>query len=144
MLIDDILKDWEIDCNIDSDDIGGAALRSPNLHAKYLRILIDYKLKKVKYSTEYDEKRLLKIKYFKGHLTTEELKELGWEPFHLRVLKTEQEDHLSGDKDLQKINNKIEYCTSAIYILESILQEIKSRSFHTRVAMDWVRFRAGN
>ena len=79
----------------------------------------------------------------KGHLTTEELKELGWEPFQFRILKGDQEEHLAGDKDLQSLDNKIEYCSSAIYVLESILQEIKSRSFHTRVAMDWIRFRAG-
>lgn len=143
MLIDEIIKNWEIDCNIDDQDIGAAALKSPNLHAKYLRLMIDYKLKKVKYKTNYDELKLTKIKYYKGHLTTPELKELNWEPFQYRILKGEYDEHLAGDSDLQKINAKIEYCTSAIYILESILQEIKSRSFHTRVAMDWVRFRAG-
>lgn len=143
MLIDEILKNWEIDCNIDEDNVGGSAMKTPNLHAKYLRLLIDYKLKKIQYKSKYDEKRLLKIKLIKGHLTTEELKELGWEPFQFRILKGDQEEHLAGDKDLQSLDNKIEYCSSAIYVLESILQEIKSRSFHTRVAMDWIRFRAG-
>ena len=61
MLIDEILKNWEIDCNIDEDNVGGSAMKTPNLHAKYLRLLIDYKLKKIQYKSKYDEKRLLKI-----------------------------------------------------------------------------------
>ena len=143
MLIDQLITEWETDCVIDEGDISGSALRTPNLHAKYLRVLIEYKLKKVKYTADLHELKLLKTKHIKGHLTTEELNELGWEPFQFRVLKGEIEEHLQADQDIQKINSKIEYCNSAIYLLESILQEIKSRSFHTRVAMDWIKFRAG-
>lgn len=143
MLIDDILKEWETDCVIDDEDIGGASMITPNLHAKYLRLLIDYKLKKVKLTSDLADKKLLKSKYFRGHLTTEELNDLGWEPYHIRVLKGEVEEHVNADSEVQKIQTRIDYCTSAIYMLESILGEIKSRSFHTRVAMDWVRFRAG-
>lgn len=143
MLIDKLMEEWAIDCVIDDEDIGGSALRTPNLHAKYLKILIDYKLKKVKYQSEMDSTRSLKSKLFKGHLTTDELKTLGWEPYPFRVLKGEVDELIDADQDIQKIKNKIEYCNSAIYLLESILQEIKSRSFHTRVAMDWVKFRAG-
>lgn len=143
MLIDEILTTWSVDCVLDENDISGSSLKSPNIHAKYLRLLIDYKLKKIQYKSKFDDLRLTKIKYIKGHLTTDELKELGWEPFQFRVLKGEYDEYLSGDKDLRALTNKIEYCNSAIYTLESILQEIKSRSFHTRVALDWIRFRAG-
>jgi hypothetical protein len=143
MLIDQLIAEWEVDCVIDEDDIGRSALRTPNLHAKYLRVLIDYKLKKVKYTSDLNELKLLKTKHIKGHLTTEELKELNWEPFQFRVLKGEIDEYLQADPDIQKIQTKIEYCTSAIYLLDSILQELKSRSFHTRVAMDWIKFRAG-
>ena len=144
MLIEQILNSWDTDCVIPDDDIGGASLRTSNLHAKYLRILIDYKLKKVKYSSELQDMKFLKSKYFKSQLTTEELNDLGWEPFQYRILKTDIDEHINTDKDVQKIQNKLEYCTSAIYTLESILQEIKSRSFHTKVAMEWVKFRAGS
>lgn len=144
MIIDKILEEWEKDGVIPDDDIGGASLRTPNLHAKYLRILIDYKLKKIKYTAELQDMKLLKSKYFRSQLTSDELKDLGWEPFQFRVLKTEMDEHIAADKDIQKIQTRLEYCSSAIYTLESILQEIKSRSFHTKVAMDWVRFRAGS
>lgn len=144
MLIDDILKNWEIDCVIDNDNLGNASSITPNLHAKYLRLLIDYKLKKVKFTNELSDLKLLKSKYFKGHLSTDELKDLGWEPYHLRVLKTEIDEHINADQDIQKIQTRLDYCNTAIYTLEQILQELKSRSFHTRVAMDWIKFRAGD
>lgn len=143
MLIDEILNTWAEDCVINDQDIGGSALITPNIQAKYLRILVDYKLKKVKLTNELTDLKLNKSKYFKGHLTTDELKELGWEPYHLRVLKTDVDEHVEGDAAVQKIKARLEYCNTAIYTLEQILQELKSRSFHTRVAMDWVRFRSG-
>lgn len=143
MLIDKLIEEWEKDCVIDESDIAGSALMTPNLHAKYLKILIDYKLKKVKATSEMSDKRLLKTKYFKSQLTTEELNELGWQAYQFRALKGDIDELLDADPDIQKIKNKIEYCNSAIYLIESVLQEIKSRSFHTRVAMDWIKFRAG-
>lgn len=143
MLIDKLMEEWSIDCVIDDEDIGGAALRTPNLHAKYLKILIDYKLKKAKGLSDMSTLRSLKSKYFRGLLTTDELKDLGLDPYPFRVLKGEVDELIDADAAIQKIQNKLEYYNSAIYLLESILQEIKSRSFHTRVAMDWVRFRAG-
>ena len=143
MLIDKLMEEWSIDCVIDDEDIGGAALRTPNLHAKYLKILIDYKLKKAKGLSDMSTLRSLKSKYFRGLLTTDELKELGLDPYPFRVLKGEVDELIDADAAIQKIQNKLEYYNSAIYLLESILQEIKSRFFHTRVAMYWVRFRAG-
>lgn len=143
MLIDDILKHWDTDCGIDEDDIGGSALKTPNLHAKYLRILIDYKLKKSKASADLAEKRVVKSKYFRNMLTTDELKQLGWEPYQYRVLKGEVEELVDSDKDIMKIQSRIEYYTAAIQTLESIMNEIKNRSFHTRISMDWIKFRAG-
>lgn len=143
MLIDEILKQWDEDSKIEEDNLGHDSIISSKLHAKYLRLLVEYELKKVKYNSELSDLKLLKSKYFKGHLTTDELKDLGWEPYQFRILKTEIQEHLDGDSDIQKITNRIEYCTVAINTLKYILQEIKSRSFHTRVAMDWVKFRSG-
>lgn len=143
MLIDKVLEEWDRDCEIDDEDLSDAARKSPKLHAKYLRILVDYKLKKTKATNDLKDKKALKGKYFRGMLTTEELNALGWEPYQYRVLKGEVEELVDADEEIQKIVTKIEYYNSAIYVLESIITEIKSRSFHTRVAMDWIKFRSG-
>lgn len=144
MLIDQLVTEWENDCKIDESDIGHAAAISPNLHAKYLTHLVQYKLKLAKTGAELATLRSLKSKYFKGMLTTDELKELGWEAWQYRTLKTEVEELVDADKEVQKLVNREQYAKAAIYFLESVMKEISARSFHTRVAMDWVRFRAGN
>jgi len=143
MRIDQLIDEWDKDCVIDEEDLSAAALKTPNLHAKYLRILIDYKLKKSKATTEIKEKKVFKSKYFRGLLTTEELKEVGLEPYQYRVLKGEVDDLIEADSEIIKINTRIEYYTTAITLIESILTELKSRSFHTRLSMDWIKFRSG-
>lgn len=144
MKIDQLIDEWDKDCVIDEDDLSGSALKTPNLHAKYLRVLIDYKLKKAKSTAELKERKVFKGKYFRGLITTDELKELGLEPYQFRVLKGEVEELVEADADIQKIQTRIEYYSTAITLIESILTELKSRSFHTRLSMDWIKFRSGS
>jgi len=48
MNIEEIQELWDVDCQIDSNHLGEQATDTPKLHAKYIRELIQYKLKLVK------------------------------------------------------------------------------------------------
>jgi prefoldin subunit 5 len=50
---------------------------------------------------------------------------------------------VEADSDVQKLVTREQYLKSMIYFLESVLGELKSRSFHVRAAIDWMKFRAG-
>lgn len=143
MTLDELQNAWSKDCEIDDSKPDIASAKSPHLHSKYLNILIQYKLKLSKIQVELIDLRVKKSKYFRGELTREELKELGWEPWQFKTLKSEVEPLIDADSDVQKLYLRESYIKHAVYFLESVLSEIKSRSFHCKNIIEWNRFRAG-
>lgn len=141
--IDDLKSEWAIDAVI-SDDLGGEALKIPMLHAKYLDHYITAKMKSTKIDLELAQLKSNKRKWFRGELTTDELKELGWQQWQYRTLKTDIEGLLEGDLDVQKLLARQSYMKIMIYYVESVLSELKSRNFEIKAALDWQRFKAGN
>jgi hypothetical protein len=89
--------------------------------------------------------RRLKEEYYGGSLSQEELGENGWEPFLLNI-KTKQgvERYIEADSQLIKLLEKKIYHEEAIAVCESILQELKSRTFQLRDYIQWERFIGGN
>lgn len=144
MNIEEIQKMWEEDCQIDDNHLGEQATQTPKLHSKYIRELINYKLKLTKLKSEYNTMRKSKFRYFRGEMSRDELKDLGWEQWQgVKPLKNEMDEFLSGDGDLNTINTRIEYLETGIYLLESILNQIKSRDWEIKSHIEWKRFLAG-
>ena len=144
MTLDELQKAWEEDCVIDDQNPDKASARSPHLHSKYINELIAYKMKLNAIQLSMIELRNVKTKYFRGEMTREELQERGWEQWQYKTLKSEIESLLDADPEIQKLFAREAYVKTAIYFLESVLGEIRSRSFHTRVIVDMQKFRAGN
>ena len=144
MTLEELKLMWAEDCVIDSDDLGGSAAITPNLHSKYINETIATKLRITKIQLEIAQLRAVKGRYFRGEMTTDELKERGWEQCHLRTLKSDIVDLVDADNDVQVLITREQYLKTMIYFLESVLGEIKARSFHVKAAIDWARFRAGN
>jgi hypothetical protein len=144
MKIEEIQEMWDIDCQIDNNHLGEQATESPKLHAKYIKELINYKLKLIKITADYNLIRKSKFRYFRGEMSRDELKEKGWEQWQgIKPLKNEMEEFLGGDEDLSSIKTRIEYLETGIYLLESILGQIKSRDWEIKSHIEWKRFLAG-
>jgi hypothetical protein len=143
--IDDIIDLWNNDCIIDSNQLGNASTSTAKLHAKYISMLIPAKLKKTQLEAHYNTTKKLKIKYYRGEMSKEELKENNWDQYQFnKPLKAEIDDILRGDDDLIKITSRIEYMDHMIYLLESILGQIKQRDFQVSNHIKWKQFLAGN
>lgn len=144
MNIEELQNEWEKDCRID-DDFDRSSTTTPKLHAKYLRILINTKLKHTQLKSQYAELRKNKFRYYRGELSRDELSELGWNQWQgTKPLKTEMEQFLQGDSDLLKLETRMEYLEAMIYALESIMNQIKSRDWEIKNAITWKMFMAGN
>jgi hypothetical protein len=143
--LEDIIKNWDSDCVIDSTEPGKELLKIPTLHNKYLKFLIKHKLAVKRINFEYSRLRRVKEEYYNGSLSQEELEEYGWEPFLLNI-KTKMgiEKYIESDKDLVKILEKKIHHDEAVAVCESILQELKSRTFQLRDYISWERFIGGN
>jgi hypothetical protein len=144
MLLDELKAQWEKDCIIDELNLGAAAASTPMLHSKYINELIAVKMKQTKLQMDSAKLRALKSKYFRGELTSQELAERGWEQWHYKTLRSDIEGLLEADSELQVLIAREQYLKIIVYFLESVLGEIKSRSFSIRATLDWQKFRAGN
>ena len=143
--IEDIMKYWDADSVIDSTEPGKELIKVPTLYNKYLKILVKHKLAVKRINFEYSKMRRLKEEYYNGSLSQEELEENGWEPFLLNIkTKMGVEKYLESDKDLIRILEKKIHHDEAVFICESILQELKSRTYQLKDYISWERFIGGS
>lgn len=144
MKLNEIQTMWAEDCKIDQTNLGRVAARVPELHAKYLNMLTSVKLQYRKAEADYLRLRKLKMRYYKGELSKQELDELGWDQFlQNRPLKNEMDEVLNTDSDIIQINDKLEYIRTVLYQLEQILKSINSRTWDVKSAIEWYKFTNG-
>ena len=144
MNIDQINDEWEQDSSIDRNKLTEESLKTPNLHAKYLKILMAHKVKLMSKIHAFNELKLAKFRYYRGEMSKEDLTEHGWLQWQgPRPLKGDMEQFLEGDKDMTKEKVRIQYLENCIYQLESILMQIKARDWQIKNAIENSKFIAG-
>ena len=144
MNIEQLQEMWENDANIDSIHLDDEALKTAKLHAKYIKVLVQIKLKHTKLQSDYNLVRKNKFRYFRGEMSRDELKETGWEQWQgVKPLKNEMDEFLTGDSDLNQLEVKIKYLETMIYMIESILGQIKARDWQIKSAVEFKRLLAG-
>lgn len=147
MHLDQILSMWEEDCKIDGMKLDDVSRDTPNLHAKYLRLLTEAKLQMKR--AELKQKSLLKDKwlYYNGKMSQEELEEKGWDPdpFNgLKVMKGEMDHYYDSDPEIQKSEELIEYWKTIRDTLIDIVDNIKWRHQTIGNMIRWRQFESGN
>ena len=140
--LEQILKYWETDSNMDQTEPSKELLKIPVLHSKYLNILTKHKIASKKAHFDYLRMRKIKWEYFTGKMSKEELDEYGWEPFQF-VLKSDINAYLEGDTDLIKMLEKKVYHEECVSVVESIMNELKQRTWQLRDFISWEKFIGG-
>jgi len=140
--LEQILKYWDTDSNMDQTEPSKELLKIPVLHSKYLNILTKHKIASKKAHFDYLRMRKIKWEYFTGKMSKEELDEYGWEPFQF-ALKSDINTYLEADSDLIKLLEKKVYHEEAISVIESIMSELKNRNWEIKSFIDWERFISG-
>jgi hypothetical protein len=75
-----------------------------------------------------------------GILYLDTLKDKGWEPFALRILKQDVELYMNADEDLITSEAKMQYQEEKVNYLESIIKGLNTRQYHIRDAISWKKF----
>jgi len=140
MLFDHIKQMVETDLKFNETELDTESLKIPQLHGKYLNILYDEKLVLRKWKKELSELIKLKWEYYTGKMSEEQLKELNWEPFELRILKQDIELYMESDVDLNQKRDRVFVQEEKVNYLESIIKMITSRQYHIRDAIAWRKF----
>ena len=137
--LEHILKLWERDAIIDQTEPSKELLKIPTLHSKYLGMLTKHKIAGKKAHFDYLRMKKVKTEYFGGRLDKDELEQYGWEPFQF-VLKTDLSTYMEADKDLIKLLEKKVYHDECVSVIESIMQELKQRTWQLRDFISWEKF----
>ena len=145
MTVDELLEMWDNDSVMDDNHISDESIKVPKLHAKYVRCLIEAKLKITKYQNDFNVLKKIKFRYYRGELTRDELTERKWDQWQgAKPMKNEMDQFLEGDSDLNNMKVKIEYLQTMVYLLESILGQIKARDWQLKTILEHKKFLAGN
>ena len=146
MNLEDILKDWEDDCQI-GHRLDKASHDTPQLHGKYLNYLTQAKL--ILKRAEASQATLLKKKFlwYNGKLPKEDIDNLGWshDPFDgLKMMKTDLSYYYESDKELQASEAKIVYYRTMIETLKEMVDMLKWRSNTIKNIIEIRKFEAGS
>ena len=138
MNIEEIMDMWTQDARIDDVDLDRESLGVPNLHAKYLKVLYQQKLKLRKLNIQ--KKTLVKVlgEYYKGDLNNpEDLKDIQREPWSHTILKADINSYVDSDEEMIKLLTKTAYQEEVVLLLEDIMKNINNRTFHIKNAIEW-------
>jgi len=144
--MEEILKMWAKDAEIDDLRLDESSKKTASLHAKYLELLSITKLQLKRKDMEF--KVLLKNKFlwYNGKLSKDQIDELGWEYDALnglKILKGEMDYYYDSDPHIQEMQAKIDYLKTLIETLEEIINNIRWRHSTIKNMIDWRRFESG-
>jgi hypothetical protein len=140
MKVDEITTMWLQDARIDDVDLDTESLKIPSLHAKYLKILYEEKLKLKSYIIKRKTFSRVLSEYYRGDLNNkEDLAEIDREPWSRTVLKQDIASYVDSDRDMIKLLTKISYQEEVVSLLEDILKNINNRGFQIKNTIDWRR-----
>lgn len=134
---------WKSDAVINDIFLDKESLRAHELHHKYYTILNSEKKALSHKEGELKSLKLDKYELFAGILSEEKLKERGWEPYGLKILKTNISMYIDADEDILKSEYQLGIQKQKIEFLSSIITQIHSRSFIIKNAIEYKRFTAG-
>lgn len=143
MKLEDIKMAIEKDIDIDHTELDKEAIKTPQLHNKYMNILNDEKMLMFKYEDDFKKLRKYKWLYYTGKISQEELEHFEWKPFQLNILKQDIDKFMDSDEDLVKLKSRISYQKIKIDHLESTIKMIANRQWLIRQAIDWIKFTNG-
>jgi len=143
MTLNEIKKLVEQDLEIDDTELGAEALKSPQLHNKYLCFLLDEKNNL--HSMEIYLRNLEKDKwlYYTGKMSSEQLKEKGWEPFDLAIIKQDVDLFINSDKEYADKLLKVNLQKEKVNYLENVVKIMSNRAWNVKSAIEWNKFTQG-
>jgi hypothetical protein len=141
---DDINEMWAQDAPIDETNLIGESKRIPTLHSKYYSMFYNEALRVKKLKADLAELKRDKMEYYGGSMAEEDLRERGWKPFQLKVLRNDLDKYIVSDKDIIKLSLKIDYHSERANYLEDIIKTIHSRNFVIKNMIEVMKFQSGD
>ena len=143
MNLEDLKLNIAKDALVDSSELGNEAIRTPQLHSKYLCLHADFKLILCKQVNDLAILKLRKWKIFTGKASREELEQWGEDPNGLTLLKTDVEKFIEADPKVIESKLKIAVIEVKVKMVEEFLKVLNNRNFSIKSAIDLFKMTQG-
>ena len=143
MKLEDIQDEWTKDSNIDRSELGEESLKVPQLHSKYYKMYSQERMRLRQMESDYRILYREKYEYYNGTISEDDLNVNGWEPFMLKILKTDIPTYMESDPAVIAIKLKLSVQEEKVDFLESIIKSLPSRGYQIKAAIDWEKFKVG-
>lgn len=141
MKIEDIEKEYDIDCKISADlALDRESMRIPELHNKYLKMRTRESVALRELQVTYEKDTAYKTLFLTGKLSDEDYQHT---PLDRKVAKVELPTYLAIDNDLNKLKLFIEIQTDKVKMLDDIVRSINNRTYLIGHIIKWKLFEAG-
>lgn len=145
MKLEEIEKEWAIDCEINKNDLTGEALKIPKLHAKWHKYLNAekqtlYKLRQNLTQLEHILERYYSRTLLPGEMVKYGLKELP----DVRLPKPEMAKAISSHTSMVELKLMIGTQSDKVDFITDIIKSIHGRGYLIRDAIEWCKYQAGN
>ena len=139
MKIEDIVDEWNKDCEMDATELGKESVSVPLIHNKYLKIYMGERAQEKRMFAQRNKLKRKLTEYYLGEMDKDELEEFGREQFYKKLLKNEIDMYIESDDDFIDLNLKLALQQEKVNYLDSILKSINNRGFQIKNAIDWYR-----
>lgn len=135
MNLDTIQEMWEKDSKIDDVMLDESSLKIPQLHQKYLALYNEFSLLSKKTKQQLKTLEHKKWLFYSGKEIPEDA-----EPFPHKVIRSDIQNWMGVDKDIQTIEMKVEYYNVILNALSEILRQVHQMTYHIKQCIEWRRF----
>ena len=143
MNLEDLKNNITKDSQIDNTELGKEAIKTPQLHGKYLNLLVDIKLMLGKQQNDLAIMKLRMWKIYTGKASQEELEAWGEEASDLTLLKTDVERFIEADKKIIDLKAKVLLNETKVKMVEEFIKALNNRNFLIKSAIDWYKMSQG-
>lgn len=144
MTLDALNTVWGTDSQLDFSRPDTELRNIPLLHAKYWHIYTAERQRYVLLKQEYDTLKRAKMDWYTGRMSDDELKERGWAPQGLRIVRQEADSYLAADPELSVLSGKLETQKIKLDFIEDVIKQINNRNFLLKNWIEWMKFSQGS
>jgi hypothetical protein len=140
MTLSDLQAQVKVDLKIQNDELNFEAVRTPDIHNTYNKMLMSERLALKKMEREWDVLYLKQWEYYRKKADPEVYKE---KPLLKKILENDVKTYLPGDPDLQSLRAQIESKEELIDFLKRVMEQIAQRTWLIRNAIDYLKYLGG-
>jgi hypothetical protein len=141
--VEEIEKMWAEDAIINETNLAQEGSKIPQLHSKYYKLYFRSVMKMNKLKADLKVLEKDKTEFYNGTMAEEDLKDRGWKPNSLKILRSDMDKYIQSDPDIIKMCLKIDYYNGLAKFLEDIIRQINNRNFILKNMVDFLKFQSG-